>query len=94
MLARYGSFLLNSAQGLENHLKVGDMVKAAYVRSGHAGVYHTGVVVEMEEVTDLFSEKYAILETNTYVRVLVNGQVMTFDLDEDEIEVINESNSN
>lgn len=75
-------------------MKVGDMVKAAYVRGGHTGIFHTGVVVEMEEVTDLFSEKYAILETNTYVRVLVNGQVMTFDLDEDEIEVINESNSN
>ena len=72
-------------------LKVGDMVKAAYIFSGDIGIYHTGVVIEVEEVSDLFSEKYAIMETNTYVRVLVEGQVMTFTLGEDDIEVINES---
>ena len=72
-------------------LKVGDMVKAAYIFEGTEGICHTGVVVEMEEVSDLFSEKYAIMETNTYVRILVDGEVMTFTLDEDMIEVIDEN---
>ncbi len=72
-------------------MKVGDMVKAAYVRSDIPGIFHTGIIVDIDEVTDLFSEKYAITETNTYIRVLSNGSIMTFDLGEDKVEVINES---
>ena len=71
-------------------MKVGDMVKAAYIRGGHAGIFHTGIVVNIETSKDLFSEKYAIMETNTYIRVLSNGTVMTFELGEDKVEVINE----
>ena len=72
-------------------MKVGDMVRAAYVRSDIPGISHTGIVVDIDEVTDLFSEKYAITETNTYVRILSKGSIMTFDLGEDQVEVINES---
>ena len=72
-------------------MKVGDMVKAAYVRNLVAGIYHTGIVVDINEVTDLFSEKYAITETNTYIKVLSSGTIMTFNLSEDDVEVINES---
>jgi hypothetical protein len=72
-------------------MKVGDMVKAAYFRSDVVGIFHTGIIVDIDEVTDLFSEKYAITETNTYIRVLSKGEIMTFDLSEDQIEVINES---
>ena len=72
-------------------MKVGDMVEAAYLRSGQQGVFHVGVVIDIEEVTDLFSEKYAILETNTYVRILSKGTLMTFDLEEDNVRVIHES---
>ena len=67
------------------------MIKAAYVRSEVAGIYHMGVVISIDEATSLFSEKYAITERNTYIKVLVNGTIMTFDLDEDKVEVINES---
>lgn len=72
-------------------MKPGDMVKAAYFRSGQAGIYHEGIVVDVETSRDLFSEKYAIMETNTYVRILSNGSIMTFDAGEDKIEVIHES---
>ena len=72
-------------------MKVGNMVKAAYVRSGVAGIYHTGIVIDIDEVTDLFSEKYAITERNTYIKVLANGTIMTFDLSEDEVEVVDEN---
>jgi hypothetical protein len=72
-------------------MKVGDLVNAAYVRMGIPGIFHSGVIVEIEESTDLFSEKYAITETNTYIKVLVDGKIMTFELEEDKFEVINES---
>ena len=71
-------------------MKVGDMVEAAYLRSGQQGLFHVGVVIDIEEVTDLFSEKYAITETNTYVRILSKGTLMTFDLEEDNVRVIYE----
>lgn len=73
-----------------NQVKVGDLIRAAYGRD-EVKTYHTGVVIEVKEVTDLFSEKYAIVETNTYVKILTNGSKMAFDLDEDEIEVVSES---
>jgi|TARA_B110000467_G_C17900589_1_gene254658 hypothetical protein len=72
-------------------MQVGDMVKAAYFRSDVVGIFHTGIIVGIDEVTDLFSEKYAITETSTYIRVLSKGDLMTFDLSEDQIEVISES---
>lgn len=72
-------------------IKPGDMVKAAYIVDGHSGIYHHGVVVEIERIKDLFSEKYSITETNTYVRILSAGRVMTFEHREDIIELIDES---
>jgi hypothetical protein len=71
-------------------MKVGDMVKASYVRHDIAGIFHTGIIVDIDEVTELFSEKYAITENNTYIRVLSKGAVMTFDLSEDQVEVVSE----
>lgn len=73
-------------------MKVGDMVIASYNTSVIESGKHTGTIIEVEEVTDLFSEKYAITETNTYIRVLAEGRVWTFSLEEDTIKVIeNES---
>lgn len=72
-------------------MKVGSMVKASYIRSGVPGPEFVGIIVNIEKVNSLFSEKYAIMETNTYVRVLSGGQLMTFDMEEDNIEVINEN---
>jgi hypothetical protein len=69
-------------------MKVGDMVKAAFNVNDHLGIFHVGLIVSIDKVTDLFSEKYAITETNTYIRVLSKGSVMTFELGEDQIEVL------
>lgn len=69
-------------------MKVGDLVNAAYFREGHKGIDHSGVIVEIEKMTNLFSEKYTITETTTLVRVLSKDMVMTFDLSEDKVEVI------
>ena len=66
------------------------MVNAAYVRMGIPGIFHSGVIVEIEESKDLFSEKFSIIETNTYIKVLSDGRILTFELGEDKFEVVNE----
>tara|TARA_Y100001958_G_C21046898_1_gene414518 strand:- start:277 stop:498 length:222 start_codon:yes stop_codon:yes gene_type:complete len=68
-------------------IKTGVMVKASYQS---AMVSFTGLVVGIREIRDIFSEKYAIMETETLVDVLVEGTVRTFILEEDNVEVIYE----
>ncbi len=67
--------------------KIGDVVVVSY----NGRDPHSGVVVDIEVSQDLFSEKYAIMETNTYLHVLCNGEIKVFDVEEHEIEVISES---
>ena len=71
-------------------MKVGDLVKAAYIRHDIAGIFHTGVIVKIDEVTEMFSEIDGgrFKENNTYIRVLSKGTIMTFGLSEDQVEVI------
>ena len=69
-------------------LRVGTLVRAGY---GTGDVSHTGIVTLVEERQDLFSEKYAIMETNVIVHVLSEGELKYFDIEEDSIEVISES---
>lgn len=70
-------------------LKVGTLVRASH--GSNIGPMYTGIITSVEESEDLFSEKYAIMETNTLVHVLCDGVIKYFDFDEDSIEVINES---
>ena len=70
--------------------KVGDMVRASNRLLTSKQVV-IGTVVEIKEVTDLFSEKYAILETNTQLHVLCDGEIKVLDLEDWSAEVINES---
>ena len=67
--------------------KVGDMVRV-FRRSGPDWC---GTVVDIVEEADLFSEKYAIMETNTYFHILCTGEIKIFDEDEWNIEVIDGS---
>ena len=71
-------------------LKVGDMVRVSSNLLTSKQVV-VGTVVDIKEVTDLFSEKYAILETNTYLHVLCDGEIKVLDLEDWSAEVINES---
>jgi len=72
-------------------MKPGDMVKASYFRANTPGPEFIGVIVDINDVTDLFSEEYSIMETNTYVCVLIDGKIMSFEIGEDKIEVIHAS---
>lgn len=72
-------------------MKVGDMVKASYSRPTKPGMTHSGIIVSIEESTDVFSEKYAIEDmAETYVKVLTSGMILTFLAGEDLIEVISD----
>ena len=68
-------------------IKIGDLVRVSSVGEDD----EVGSIVQIEESTDLFSEKYAILETNTYVHVLCSGEIKVFDLEDYEFEVIDEA---
>lgn len=70
-------------------LKVGTLVRAGHVHTVDSPMY-TGVITAVEESEDVFSDKYAIMETNVIVHVLCGGEIKYFDLEEDSIEVINE----
>tara|TARA_B100000131_G_C17854247_1_gene507262 strand:+ start:405 stop:620 length:216 start_codon:yes stop_codon:yes gene_type:complete len=70
-------------------MKIGDMVKAAYIREGIAGIYHTGIIVDISKHVGAFSKKYvSIAERNTYVKILSKGSVMSFEINEDIIKVM------
>ena len=69
-------------------LKVGTLVRAG--QGGHISPIYTGIITAVEEREDLFSEKYAIMETNIIVHILCDGELKYFDLEEDSIEVISE----
>ena len=71
-------------------MKIGDMVSAAYNVDGHLGRRHVGIITHIEQIETMFSDKYAITETYTQVGVLVDGTIMTFEMGEDSIEVIND----
>ena len=70
-------------------LRVGTLVRASRARG--IGAVYTGIVTSVEETESLFSDKYAIMETNVIVHVLCDGELKYFDLEEDIIEVISES---
>ena len=44
-------------------------------------VWKTGVIVGISESTDIFSEKYAIMETTTCIQILSDGKLETLELD-------------
>tara|TARA_B100001094_G_scaffold324071_1_gene376042 strand:+ start:1262 stop:1483 length:222 start_codon:yes stop_codon:yes gene_type:complete len=70
--------------------KIGDLVHVRHAY-GEDRKVACGTIVDIQVETDLFSEKYAVLEENTYFHVLCDGEVKTFDDEEYVIEVVNES---
>ena len=76
------------------NIKVGDMVRAfTQARSVDECTLPAaeGIVTDIQERQVLFSDKYAITETETSVHILSGGEIRVFFLEEDYIEVINEA---
>ena len=75
------------------NIKVGDMVRAftpARDVNDHTLPSAEGIVTDIQERQVLFSDKYAITETETSVHILSGGEIRIFFLEEDYIEVIND----
>ncbi len=69
-------------------IRPGSLVRAGYNRGPRCLSLYTGIVTGIDEREAIFSEKYGITETETYVRVLCEEKIMTFVLEEDTVEVI------
>ena len=71
---------------------VGDLVKVAKrpLDGGSFLASRPGIITDIESVEDLFSEKYAIMEIETYIDVLCEGEVLKLVLGEDLIEKVDE----
>lgn len=77
----------------DTNIKVGDFVRAFTPRRDeyeHTLPSAEGIVTEIRERQTLFSEKYAITETETAVHILADGKISIFYVEEDYIEVISE----
>ncbi len=70
-------------------IRPGSLVRAGYNRGPRCLTLHTGIVTAVDSREVVFSEKYAIMETERYVRVLCGERIMTFVLEEDTVEIIN-----
>lgn len=80
--------------GGDTDIKVGDLVRAFTPRRDaqeHTLPSAEGIVTEIRKREVLFSEKYAITETETSIYVLADGKISIFYVEEDYIEVISES---
>ncbi len=69
-------------------MKVGDLVNAAYIRGGHIGIYHSGIIIDIEKNE---YNRWHLGGIETLIRILTSGGIMTFELSTDEFEVVNES---
>ena len=77
----------------EEEITVGSLIRAkAKYYSQDTPPELTGVVTEVKEKTELFSEKYAITEIVTYVDLLCSdGQMAYIDSEDYTMEVISEA---
>jgi len=68
-------------------MKVGDLVKIKHILDQ----VYVGVLVDIKEKRELFSDKYSVVQTTTYLHVLCDGKIEVFDKEECIAQVINES---
>ncbi len=66
-------------------MKVGDLAKVTCQEKEFLGV-----IAEIRKERELFSEKYSIMETVTYISIACEDGVPVFDLDEIILEILDE----
>ena len=74
------------------NIKVGDLVRAftpSRDENGHTLPKAEGIVTDIIKKEVMFSDKYGITEIETRIMILSEGEIRTFYLEEDYIEVIN-----
>ena len=73
-----------------NDIKVGTLVTSSHHHLTDAFKSYTGVVTHVERRQVMFSDKYSILETETLIHVLCEGEIKIFTLEEDRVDLVNE----
>lgn len=66
-------------------MKVGDLVKVKNILDQT----YIGILAEISEKKELFSEKYSVVSTVTYLHVLCDEKIEVLDLEECTVEVLN-----
>ena len=70
-------------------MKTGDVVKV--LKSEMLTPVCIGMIVNIKKKKKIFSDKYSIVETVTYLHILTEGKIEVFDLEDCAVQVINES---
>ena len=70
-------------------MKLGDVVKV--LKSEMSTPVCIGMIVDIKKKKKLFSDKYSVVETVTYLHVLCNGKIEVLDLEDCTVKVISES---
>lgn len=65
-------------------MKIGNLVQVKYILDQ----VYTGVLVDIQKKKELFSDKYNVVQTTTYIHVLCEGKIEVLDLEECIVEVI------
>jgi len=67
-------------------MQIGDLVKIKYIMDQ----VYVGVLVDIREKREIFSEKYGVTHTATYLYVLCNDNIEVLDKEDCIVQVINE----
>lgn len=67
-------------------MKVGDMVKVKWL----IDQVYTGILIDIEKKKELFSDKYSVVETVTYLHILCDGKIERLDAEDCIVVVLNE----
>ena len=68
-------------------MKVGDLVRVKSILDQ----VHIGILVDIRQKKEIFSEKYAVVSNVTYLHVLCEGKIQVLDMEDCVVEVISES---
>ena len=68
-------------------MKVGDLVRVKSILDQ----VHIGILVDISQKKEIFSEKYAVVSNVTYLHVLCDGKIQVLDMEDCVVEVISES---
>ena len=67
-------------------MKVGDLVRVKSILDQ----VHIGILVDISQKKEIFSEKYAVVSNVTYLHVLCDGKIQVLDMEDCVVEVISE----
>jgi len=65
-------------------VQIGNLVKVKHILDQ----VYIGMLIDIQKKKELFSEKYSVIQTTTYIHVLCEGKIEILDLEECVVKVI------